>query len=97
MVIGPFYYYFPIGLIQGYFYAFYFLPLFIFYKRHQKPFALLMPVFMTPFIFNSLSAILPPKKFIFINPPIQINLLDTQSGPSDQILWPITLLISLLI
>ena len=83
------------------FYVFYFLLLFIFFKRGLKDaknlLALLLPVFMMPFIFNSLSVVLPPETFAFVNPPMQFNLLDPLTLPNEETVWLITLLISVLI
>jgi hypothetical protein len=81
--------------------AFYLLPLFILFRRRLKDvkhlLALLLPVLIIPFTFNSLSIILPSKTLALINPPVQRKLLNIQLLSNADMVWLITLLLSVLI
>ena len=81
--------------------AFYLLPLFILFRRRLKDvkhlLALLLPVVIIPFTFNSLSIILPSKTFALINPPVQRKLLNIQLLSNADMVWLITLLLTVLI
>lgn len=80
---------------------FYFLPVFILLKNGLKNtksiLALVLPVLIIPFIFNSLSVILPSKTFDLINPPVQINLLKIQFLSNGDLVWLISMLFTILI
>ena len=81
--------------------AFYLLPLFILFRRRLKDvkhlLALLLPVLIIPFTFNSLSIILPSKTLALINPPVQRKLLNIQLLSNADMVWLITLLLTVLI
>ena len=79
--------------------AFYLLPIFILFLRRLKDvkhlLALLLPVLIIPFTFNSLSIILPSKTYALINPPVQRKLLNIQLLSNADMVWLITLLLTL--
>lgn len=80
---------------------FYLLPLLILFQRGLKDIkhilALLLPVFIIPFTFASLSVILPPEIFELINPALQIKLLSLQTLYYGDIIWLAFLLTSFII
>ena len=77
---------------------FYLLPLFIFLNREIKEtkylLALLLPILIIPFTFNSLSVILSSETFALINPPIHLDPLKPHLLSSGDWVWLITLLLS---
>ena len=81
--------------------VFYLFPLFVFFHRALKEvkqlLALLLPILIIPFTFNSLSIILPCKIFALINPFVHIKLLKIQLLSNADIVWLITLVLSVVI
>lgn len=80
---------------------FYLLPLYIFINRGIKDtkylLALLLPILIIPFTFNSLSGILSNETFTLINPPIHLNPLKPHFLSNSDWVWLITLFLSVLV
>ncbi len=83
------------------FLIFYLLPILILFQKGLKDIkhilALLLPTFIIPYTFASLSGILPPEIFELINPPLQIKLMSIQTLFYGDIIWLAFLLTSFMI
>ncbi len=86
----------------NYFFSiFYLIPLIILFQRGlndiKHVLALVLPVLIIPFTFNSLSVILPTETFALINPPVQTQLLKIHLLSNGDLIWLSSLLISAVI
>lgn len=86
----------------NYFFSiFYLIPLIILFQRGLNDIkyvlALVLPVLIIPFTFNSLSVILPTETFALINPPVQTQLLKIHLLSNGDLIWLSSLLTSAVI